>query len=128
MARPSLAADLEIGHTIRTARKKLGILQGEVALAVGISIRTLRHYEAGEMSIPADRRPLFAKALRLRRPDLGFVEPDPPAPPIAPPPALAPDEAAWLALYHRLPSWVRALFRRRHAASVTAPAQEHAPC
>ncbi|MFY9293285.1 MAG: helix-turn-helix transcriptional regulator [Methylorubrum rhodinum] len=127
MPRASLTADLHLGHTIRTARKRLGVLQPEVAHAVGISVRTLRYYESGEQSVPVGCRLLLARALRLSPADLGVVEPVEPAPPEPPPPSLAPDEAAWLALYHRLPSWVRALFRRRVPEAVT-PAQEPASC
>jgi transcriptional regulator with XRE-family HTH domain len=123
MPRASLTADLQLGHTIRTARKRLGVLQPEVARAVGISVRTLRHYEAGELSVPHALRLQLAAALRLPPADLGVVGPAPEPPP----PALAPDEAAWLALYHRLPSWVRALFRRRVPAAVT-PTQEPVRC
>lgn len=131
MPRASLTADLQLGHTIRTARKRLGVLQPEVAHAVGISVRTLRYYESGEQSVPVGCRILLARALRLSPADLGVVdivvEPTTPLAPEPPSPALAPDEAAWLALYHRLPSWVRALFRRRVPAAVT-PAQEPASC
>ncbi len=126
MPRASLAADLQLGHTIRTARKRLGVLQPEVARAVGISVRTLRYYEAGEQSVPVGCRILLARTLRLQPSVLGIVDPVEPVEP-APPPTLAPDEAAWLALYHRLPSWVRALFRRRHPATVV-PAQESPAC
>lgn len=113
MARPSLVDDLLIGRALNQARRRRGLRQSEVAVAVGISVRTLQDYEYGRSSVPEARRQKLAEALALDPALLGV--PVPPAPLPEPLPA---DEAAWLALYHRLPVWLRALWRRR----VPAPA------
>lgn len=124
MARPSLVDDLLIGRALHQARRRRGLRQSEVAVAVGISIRTLQDYEYGRSTVPASRRQGLAEALGLDPALIGA--PVPPAPLSEP---LSPDEAAWLALYHRLPTWLRVLFRRRHPASQpAASAQESHAC
>lgn len=115
MARPSLVDDLLIGRALHQARRRRGLRQSEVAVAVGISVRTLQDYEYGRSSVPETRRQKLAEALALDPALLGV--PVPPAPLPEPLPA---DEAAWLALYHRLPAWMRALWRRRVPAPVLA--------
>ena len=123
MARPTLVDDLLVGRALHQARRRRGLRQSEVAVAVGISVRTLQDYECGRSSVPVSRHKLLAEALGL---DPALLSaPETPALPSEP---LAPDEAAWLALYHRLPAWFRALFRRRHSASQPAAAQESAAC
>lgn len=115
MARPSLVDDLLIGRALNQARRRRGLRQSEVAVAVGISVRTLQDYEYGRSSVPEARRQKLAEALALDPLVLGV--PVAPAPLPEPLPA---DEAAWLALYHRLPAWMRALWRRRVPAPVLA--------
>lgn len=113
MARPSLVDDLLIGRALNDARRRRGLRQSEVAVATGIPLRSLQDYEYGRSSVPEARRQKLAEALALDPALLGA--------PVAPAPiaeSLPADEAAWLALYHRLPTWLRALWRRR----VPAPA------
>lgn len=69
--------------------------------------------------MPPARRKKLAEALGLDPLVLGA--PVAPAPLSEPLPA---DEAAWLALYHRQPTWLRALVRRCLVAP--APPQEEA--
>ena len=113
------AADVLAGVALRDARRRRGLRQSEVAQAVDVSLRTYRSYESGETSMPMLRRPLLARSVGLKPEVLGAVPETPPT--------LAPDEAAWLALYRRLPSWIRELFRRRLPATAT-PDQEPARC
>ncbi|MBA9067474.1 transcriptional regulator with XRE-family HTH domain [Methylobacterium sp. RAS18] len=115
MARPSLVDDLLIGRALNQARRRRGLRQSEVAVATGIPVRTLQDYEHGRSTVPEARRQKLAEALGLDPLVLGA--PVAPAPLPEPLPA---DEAAWLALYHRLPAWMRALWRRRVPAPVLA--------
>lgn len=115
MARPSLVDDLLIGRALNDARRRRGLRQSEVSVATGIPVRTLQDYEHGRSSVPAARRQKLAEALGLDPALLGV--PVPPAPIPEPLPA---DEVAWLALYHRLPTWLRALWRRRVPAPTLA--------
>ncbi|MGA4555121.1 helix-turn-helix domain-containing protein [Methylorubrum aminovorans] len=122
MARPSLVDDLLIGRALNDARRRRGLRQSEVSVATGIPLRSPQDYERGRSSVPPARRQKLAEALGLDPLVLGA--PVPPAPIAEPLPA---DEAAWLALYHRLPTWLRALVRHCLVAPAT-PQEEARAC
>ncbi|MBY0297449.1 MAG: helix-turn-helix domain-containing protein [Methylobacterium sp.] len=67
-----------LGEHIKTRRKRLGILQAELAHAVGCDNRTISRFERGR-SVPADLLPRLATALGLPVEDLtsdvGQIEP-----------------------------------------------------
>lgn len=102
MARPSLAADLLVGHTIGQQRLRREITQTELAQAAGVSLRALQAWEAGREPVPAVRKPALAAALALSVAALDVSDVEP----------VTAEERAVLALYRCLPARVRARISR----------------
>lgn len=55
--------DRQVGETLRTIRKRVGLSQAELGEAIGISFQQLQKYETGANRITAGRLFEFASAL-----------------------------------------------------------------
>lgn len=67
---------MSISGNIRTLRKKAGITQIELAKNLGISIATLRRWEAGETTPNGTRINELAKILKVAPEDIVSSEPE----------------------------------------------------
>lgn len=66
------AAPSSYGPIIAAARRRHGLSQPHAAEAIGVSLTTLRAYEQGKRSIPADRRAFLAEQWGIDRQQLGL--------------------------------------------------------
>lgn len=60
------------GPIIAKARRRHGLSQPHAAVAIGVSLTTLRAYEQGKCSIPEARRAFLAEQWGIDRKELGL--------------------------------------------------------